>query len=262
MKWHIDLASEIGGRREQQDRVRAYDVPQRPNDCLVVLADGMGGRAHGGLAAQAVLDAAEQALDELTVDNPRQFLDTLCARAHASILEIGRQNNSNPGSTCVCLYLTHDEAYWAYVGDSRLYHFAADELLTKTRDHTVGELLKDNPDDPRPGAVDRVNEHHLYMCLGGQNEPQAEFGATAIGADDWFMLCSDGFWSQVDADEVTQCLPAFNQDQPNAANLVEMATQRGGVGCDNTSVVLVTRKASFLGKAWRRALTPGRRFGG
>lgn len=252
MKWHIDLASEIGGRAEQQDRAHAFAVPQRPNDCLVVLADGMGGREHGGLAAQAVIDSAESALVELSIDNPREFLHTLCTRAHDAILAIGRQRNSSPGSTCVCLYLTHDEAYWAYVGDSRLYHFADDRLLTQTRDHTVGELLKDSPDNARTDSVVGAHEHHLYMCLGGQGKLQPEFGATAIGNDDWFMLCSDGFYNQVDAGEVAQRSPAVNQGRTNAADLVTIATARGGARCDNTSLVLVTRKSSLLGKAWRR----------
>ena len=54
MKWHIDMASEIGGRAEQQDRAEVFAVPNRPNDYLVVLADGMGGQKDGGIAAQAV----------------------------------------------------------------------------------------------------------------------------------------------------------------------------------------------------------------
>ena len=261
MRWHIDLASEIGGRAEQQDRACAFDVPRRPHDCLVVLADGMGGREHGGLAAQAVLDVAENALAEGPVDNPTQFLTGLCEQAHAAILDIGRQRHTRPGSTCVCLYLTGDEAYWAYVGDSRLYHFTADTLLSQTRDHTVGELLKDNPGDTRPDGVEGAHDHHLYTCLGGQGELQPEFGATAIGADDWFMLCSDGFWNQVDADEVAQRIPACHQEPGNAADLVAIATRRGGMHSDNTSLVLVTRKTSLLGKAWRRARMPGRLFG-
>ena len=40
MKWHIDVASDIGGRAEQQDRAEVFAVPNRPNDCLVVLAEG------------------------------------------------------------------------------------------------------------------------------------------------------------------------------------------------------------------------------
>ena len=50
-------------------------------------------------------------------------------------------------------------------------------------------------------------DNRLYMCLGGQNELEPEFGASAVGDDDWFVLCSDGFWNQVGDDEVASARP-------------------------------------------------------
>ena len=251
MKWHIDMASKIGGRAEQQDRAEVFSVPNRPNDCLVVLADGMGGQRDGGLAAQAVIDTAEQVLSAMTIGNPRHFLTDLCDRAHRAIRHIGRQRQSDPASTCVLLYIADDEAYWAHVGDSRLYHFDADNLLSHTRDHTVGELLKNGAtDDPVEGRVD----NRLYMCLGGQNQLEPEFGASATGNGDWFLLCSDGFWNQVAADEVAACLSTVWPGRRVATELANLATQRGGAHGDNVSLVLVRRKTSRLVKAWRRML--------
>ena len=251
MKWHIDMASEIGGRTEQEDRAEVFTVPNRPNDCLVVLADGMGGHQDGGLAAQAVLDNAEQILTAVTIGNPRHLLTDLCDRAHRAIRQIGKQRASDPASTCVLLYITDDEAYWAHVGDSRLYHFDAESLLSHTRDHTVGELLKDGAgDDPDDSRID----NRLYMCLGGQNQLQPEFGASATGSGDWFMLCSDGFWNQVAADEVAARLSTLRPGQEIAAELANLATRRGGSHSDNVSLVLVRRKTSRLAKAWRRVL--------
>ncbi len=251
MKWHIDVASEIGARAEQQDRAEAFAVPNRPNDCLVVLADGMGGQRDGGLAAQAVLDTAEQILSVVTIGNPRDFLTDLCDRAHRAIRHIGRQRRSDPASTCVLLYIADDEAYWAHVGDSRLYHFDADNLLSHTRDHTVCELLRDGSSDD---STDAHVDNRLYMCLGGQNELQPEFGASATGSCDWFMLCSDGFWNQVAADEVAERLSTVRPGREIAADLANLATQRGGSGSDNVSLILVRRKTSRLVKAWRRVL--------
>lgn len=251
MKWHFDMASEIGGRPEQQDRAEVFAIPNRPNDCLVVLADGMGGQQDGGLAAQAVLDCAEQLLSLATIGNPRHFLTDLCDRAHRAIRHIGRKRRSDPASTCVFLYVSDEEAYWAHVGDSRLYHFDAGNLLSHTRDHTVGELLRDNASaDPTDSGVD----NRLYMCLGGQNQLQPEFGATATGSGDWFLLCSDGFWNQVGADEVAAHLSAVRPGKEVAAELVNLATERGGSSGDNASLVLVRRRTSRLATAWRRVL--------
>lgn len=254
MKWQVDLASDIGGRTEQQDRAEVFAVPNRSNECLVVLADGMGGQQDGGLAAQAVLDTAKDVLAQAAPDNPRHFLTDLCAAAHRAIKQIGSARNSKPASTCVLLYIKHDEAYWAHVGDSRLYHFNADSLLSQTRDHTVGELLKNEPSEEVAAPDLEQADSRLYMCLGGENDLQPEYGATAIGTDDWFMLCSDGFWNQIDAEEVSERLLAAPPGERLAAELATAATRRGGAGSDNVSIALVTRKASRLAGAWRRVL--------
>lgn len=248
MKWRFDIASDIGGRANQQDRTAVFDVPNGKDARLVVLADGMGGHSDGDLAAQAVVDTAERALADTVFDNPQEILSDVCVRAHRAILQLGRDRGCNPASTCVCLYLTDEEAYWAHVGDSRLYHFQGNQLLSHTRDHTVRELLKEAPRNER---VDAHAEHLLYMCLGGQNTLQPEFGASAMGQEDWFLLCSDGFWDRVDAEEAADRVEDGFGDKL-ATDLVKLATERGGTNSDNVSVVLVRRKERPFARAWRR----------
>lgn len=249
MRWQFGLASDIGGRAEQQDRVAVFEVPNRADSHLVVLADGMGGHSDGDLAAQAVLDTAERALADTDTAYPREFLESVCVRANRAVLAVGRHHRSNAGSTCVLLYLAADEAYWAHVGDSRLYHFADAELLSHTRDHTVGELLKDathtHSAEPRSAQL-------LYSCLGGHNSLQPDFGASATGSGDWFLLCSDGFWNQVDADEAAATLLAAGRGEGVADRLVRLAIERGGSRGDNVSVVLAIRRSTPLARAWRR----------
>lgn len=255
MNWRFDVASTIGGRPEQQDRAEVFALPLHNGDRLVVLADGMGGQRDGGLAAQAVIDTARAAVTDSPIDHPHQFLGELCRRADRDIVAIGRQRETNPASTCVLLYLSDAEAYWAHVGDSRLYHFQADTLLSHTRDHTIGELLKEAGQAP---VASRRVDHRLYMCLGGQNELNPEFGATAIGADDWFVLCSDGFWGQLDIDEVVARRHSARGDDDLATELVGLARERGGAHSDNVSLVLATQPTSRLRQAWQRL----RRVGG
>ncbi|MCP4307556.1 MAG: serine/threonine-protein phosphatase, partial [bacterium] len=206
MTWRFELATDIGGRLEQQDRAEVLATRDQSDDHLVVLADGMGGQQHGVVAAQAVIDMAEREFRYAPVTHPTRFLSDLCRKTHEAIADIGRQRQSDPASTCALLYVRGNEAYWVHVGDSRLYHFDGDKLLSRTRDHTVAELLKDNHD---PGLTKRFADpadNRLYMCLGGQNDLQPEFGATTVGENDWFMLCSDGFWSQVEAEEIAHAL--------------------------------------------------------
>lgn len=252
MSWCFDLATAIGGRTEQQDRAELFEVPGHPGGHLVVLADGMGGQALGGLAAQTVIETAGRELAAWTRKGPRDCLTDFCHAAHERIREIGRAQGVNPASTCTAVYLTGDEAYWVHVGDSRLYHFNGDRLLYRTDDHTLGTLLAGY--DSGGGVADVEGRHgnRLYMCLGGNNTLEPEFGATAVGRDDWFMLCSDGFWSQVDGEEAAGNVANADVTGGVASDLVGLAAGRGGAGGDNVSLVIATRQQRPARRGWWR----------
>ena len=250
MTWQFDLATHIGGRAEQQDRVEVLAVPERPGEHLVILADGMGGQQQGAVAAQTVIDTARLEFPRAAQSDPRQFLTDLCLKAHEAIREIGRQHNTNPASTCTALYVKGEEAYWIHVGDSRLCHFNAERLVLRSRDHTLAELLKG--ESGKKVETPRKADNRLYMCLGGHNELEPEYGASAVGDEDWFLLCSDGFWNQVGDDEVAQALINPDAGQATASDLAAMATGRAGAGGDNVSLAVVTTKRSESKKAWWR----------
>ena len=254
MTWRFDLATEIGGRAEQQDRVEVLALPDRPGEHVVILADGMGGQQQGAIAAQAVIDTARSVLSQVVETEPKQFLTDLCLRAHETIRAIGKQHDTNPASTCTALYIRGEEAYWIHVGDSRLCHFNADNLVLRTRDHTVAELLNADGSDPQASRQSGLVDNQLYMCLGGQNELEPEFGASAVGDDDWFMICSDGFWNQVGDEEVARAWAGSRADRKTASDLAMMATERGGPGGDNVSVALVMPMPGSpdVKKAWWR----------
>ena len=245
MTWQFDFASEIGGRREQQDRIEVLEVPGPYRGHLLVLADGMGGQDQGAVASQQVADTARAMLSRIADSGPHGFLSELCVNAHESIRAIGRRYGTAPASTCTALYLTDAEAYWVHVGDSRLCHFNAGDLVMRTSDHTLAALT-----GTTTGAGG--GDHRLYMCLGGRNALEPEFGATAVGADDWFLLGTDGFWNQFEETEFGHLLQGADQDRKSAAELARMAVARGGENCDNVSLALAIRGPEKKKAWWRR----------
>lgn len=236
MAWQFGVASDIGGREEQQDRV---DVIASPNGdaYLVVLADGMGGHHGGALAAQAVMDSAKQYFDGNTTDDPLSALESLCSHAHQSIASAATQANQPPGSTCVMLHVSGDEASWAHVGDSRLYHIRNGEVLSRTLDHSMCQLLVSQGEMAESDMADSPLQNQLYMCLGGEQPPTPDLAAAEVKGGDVFMLCSDGFWERVDLQEVSTTL-SDKEPQEAVAQLVQLARQRGGENGDNISLVI------------------------
>lgn len=238
MPWQFSMAADIGGRSEQQDCVEILGSDSGDTH-LVVVADGMGGHRDGALAARTVIETARRRFNTARTSDPRTFLQGLCLESHQGISDLGGDALRSPGSTCVLLYLDGPEAYWAHVGDSRLYHFRKGKLLNFTQDHSVAQLMVAQGRLKESDAATSALKNQLYMRLGGNEPPEPEFGASEVEADDIFMLCSDGFWSSVEPQEALTRLEGLSIDEAGAGLLVDMARERGGTTGDNISLALM-----------------------
>jgi len=238
MPWKTEKAQDIGGRAEQQDRVEIFASPGGERHLLVV-ADGMGGHRDGALAAEAVLAAARNCFEAVSTPEPQQLLGRICLDAHRAILGIDGSGERTPGSTCALLYLEGREAYWAYVGDSRVYHFQEDGFLVdRTRDHSLVELMLSQGHIEAGDPDARALRNQLYMRLGGDSEPEPNFGATAVNAGDLFLVCSDGLWSPAEGDDLLSGAEGQDADPALAERLVAWARAAGGADADNISLAL------------------------
>ena len=238
MPWQFSLASDIGGRSEQQDCLEMLSLNGHDAH-LVVVADGMGGHRNGALAARTVIETARRRFNTGAASDPRTFLQDLCLESHQEISKLGSDEPRSPGSTCVVLYLNGPEAYWAHVGDSRLYHFRNARLLNRTQDHSVAQLMVAQGRLTETDAATSTLQNQLYMRLGGNEPPEPDFGASEVEAGDMFMLCSDGFWSHVEPQEVVNRMEKTFAEDDIAGSLVDVARQRGGATGDNISLVLM-----------------------
>ncbi len=234
MGWEFAQGSDIGGRPEQQD---AYSILDHMGSYLLVLADGMGGREEGAAASDAVIETAHTRFYSPHRAYPEQFLKRLCMEAHRRIRKLGQNHDRLSGSTVVFLYLQDKEAYWAHVGDSRLYHFQNDRLLYHTTDHSLVELQQQESN-----FGNNAETNQLYMCLGGSNAVEPEINAAGLGNDDIFLLCSDGFWNEIGPDEMLQQLRLPGTLQYHADMLIRTAAERGGRNADNISLLIARQQ--------------------
>lgn len=172
-------ASATGSSRESnQDRVG--HGPRR-----VVLADGMGGRQGGEVAARIVVDT----LLARRTDGARRAI----ARANARIQERARTTGPSGMGTTVLVVDQPDvdatNVVVAWVGDSRLYRVRGDEALQVTRDHTWEALLLELGTDPADAAERR---HVLTRAVGTQPQVDVDLCTFELRPGDRLVLCSDG----------------------------------------------------------------------
>jgi len=124
-----------------------------------------------------------------------------------------------PRTTCVLCLVQDGYAYWAHVGDSRLYLYRNDEVVRRTKDHTIIEKLRQQGVLSEKEMVEHPEKNRLLKCVGGPREPSVALGEeTALMPGDKLLLCTDGLWEAMPAEEIQQYL---NRDDLEDA-LVDM----------------------------------------
>lgn len=224
--------TDIGGREEQQDRAAVFSGD---NARLLVVADGVGGHTGGALAAQTVIDVANEAFRDFEPapkTAPAQWLERLATSAHERINILGGAQGLNAHSTCVLLYIDAEVAAWAHVGDSRLYRFASGRLVERTMDHSIVELMHLQGRITEEEMKTHRDRNRLYEALGGSQRPQVETGGKPVASDDGFLLVSDGVWENATNADLESVFEAAELDEA-LGHLIETARAQGGPDCDN-----------------------------
>ena len=204
---------------------------------FAVLADGMGGLLAGEVASGIAVDAACKRLHDpaLTRTCADDLAEVLSA-AHDAVSERAKVMRyvGKMGTTLVVWAQGPHAAYYAHVGDSRLYTYSAGELTQITRDHTMAQRLIDEG-RLSPHDADRApNRHVLTHAMGLPGLFKAECGE--VPACERVLLCSDGLSDLVKAPEICELMST--QELEDCANfLLKAALDRGGR--DNVSVAII-----------------------
>lgn len=200
MRIEYSDVSDVGHRDDNQDRAA---VVADHAAALLVVMDGMGGHADGARAAEigrsALLEAF--AAEPHPVFDPLGFLHLSLGRAHAAVVDAGRgmKLDHRPRATCAACLVQDGAAWWAHLGDTRLYHIRHGAVIERTRDHThVEQLLRD-------GMIreDEVQTHpmrnYVDCCLGGEPaQPGMSLSLRRpLQPGDILLACSDGVWANL-----------------------------------------------------------------
>lgn len=238
----IVQASSVGRRETNEDRVAHWLSPEA---ALMAVADGLGGHAHGELAAAIaveILGAAFRSEAKPKLADPAAFLERSLNLAHAAIVRESEQRrfHENPRTVLVACVVQDGHAYWTHVGDCRFYVFRTGRIAARSRDHTVVQRLVDEGRIREEAAGTHPHRNRLLQCLGGIQTPQPEPTANLrLAREDIVLLCSDGFWGPLTPRQMMHAL--LSRPLAEAIpELVALAESRAGIECDNISVVAMT----------------------
>lgn len=200
LRYETAEISLIGDREQNQDRVA---VARRRGAVLLSVVDGMGGHSEGEQAAEVATGSLMRSFREAPsgIDEPARFLTTSVERAHDEVVSLGVELSleDKPRATCAVCLVVDDTAWWAHVGDARVYLIRDGNILDRTRDHSHVEVLL------REGLIteDEVHghpmRHYVESCLGGEsNLPDLSSPHRhSLQSGDVILVCSDGLWSGI-----------------------------------------------------------------
>jgi len=198
--------SRLGNRGMNQDR---GCIVEQGETLLILIADGMGGHKGGELAAQEAMDCfiSELKLQKTPLKDPAKFIDDTLKMAHHQISKLGAADDPPfyPRTTCVVCLVQEGQAFWAHLGDSRLYVLRDNEVLDRTRDHTYIEELYQNEVISEEEMLTHPMRNYVTYCLGGPNEmPPSSTGYIAeLQDNDLILLCTDGMWGAINIEDIT-----------------------------------------------------------
>jgi len=201
---------------------------------LLAVADGLGGHEAGEHAAQAAVTILET-LDIEAPDIERSLVQ-LVRTANRVILEASIRNLSfkGMGTTLTAALLRAGTAYWAHVGDSRLYLFRQGLLLQITEDQTPLAILVRRGDLTKEEARRHPLRNLITSCLG-REKYEIESGALELRTDDMLLLTTDGLHGSISEADLVALLKQNLSLDAKVEALIEAALSAGGQ--DNITVV-------------------------
>ena len=234
--------SRVGGRERNEDRIGHWSAPE---STLLAVADGLGGHAHGDVAAQIAINVLGGAFDVAArpkLAEPEQFFARAIEAAHDTILREARLRDygDSPRTVLAACVVQDGHVYWSHVGDCRFYLVRKGRIVLRTRDHTVVQRLVDDGRIREEAMATHPHRNRLLQCLGGIQQPQPDWqGGVRLAHEDILLLCSDGFWGPLTARQMLHALLSkpLAEAVPELADLAERCA---GADSDNISVVAMT----------------------
>jgi PPM family protein phosphatase len=229
--------SDAGDQKENQD-FHATKTFSDGSDGLFVIADGLGGHRGGAVASQIAVKAI---MDHKHRGQPNWLEDAIQAANSAIAKKADEEIElSRMRTTIVALWIRNGEAFWANVGDSRLYVIRNHRIVEHTPDDTVAFVLfktGEIGEDEIRGHPDRSK---LLKTLGADDAVKVHLQAagTRVKLGDRFLLCSDGLWECVRHDQIEDISRRNSVCADFVAALMSAAKRSATGEKDNITVVV------------------------
>lgn len=179
---------EKGCREKNEDSLIFWHMRKgRRYRDIAVLCDGIGGLPMGeDASAYVVRQLANWFMSEgyrLPAKKQIFRIQQLCYQLHEELKAYGKERGIRLGTTATIVLMEENRIYWIHIGDCRLYLVGERKIRILTKEHQdeKGNLKQ---------AIG-AGEWHLPMAKSRR-----------LHRGDKFLLCSDGFYRHLEAEEL------------------------------------------------------------
>lgn len=224
-------ATHVGLVRQHNEDALAIIEPE-----TYLVADGMGGQAAGEIASRMLVDSIGNFLHSTPRPWNENVLKASIVKAGDQIFETAqsRAEYHGMGTTATILHLDDRRAYYAHVGDSRLYRIRNERLRQITDDHSYVEELVRSGEISHAAARIHPMKNYLTQAVGAMLDLKVDSGSFALEHRDAFLLCTDGLTNMVDDEEIARIIRTSRNP---ADDLIRAALDNGGK--DNVTVIVL-----------------------
>ncbi len=231
--------SDVGNVRENNEDYFGYYKGSYGE--IAIVCDGMGGHKGGKTASRITVEVIKQHFEKLGRNyNERDELKNSLIKANNAIINAASDGNEfkGMGSTAVVLLIRENKAFYAHLGDSRLYLIRNKEITQLTKDHSLVQELVDGEIITEQQALEHPQKNVITRALGDHNKaiPEVVKEPLNIYKNDVFVLCTDGLTNYIKDDEILKSV--LNNAPQAAANLLIDSTKRKEAK-DNITVQIV-----------------------
>lgn len=230
----------IGGRNENEDSYDYfYEYFQKQLRFCAVVADGLGGHGGGAEASQTTVeyfkrvfqdqkDCFVQKLDE----NMNEINSIICSK---------QTEREKMRTTVAVLTIENGYVTTAHVGDSRIYHFVDGKIVNMTFDHSVSQLAVLSGEITQEDVRHHIDRNKLLRSIGKSDGVKTEINSwgTTKEQKHAFLLCTDGFWENINEQEMTKCLEVSSGPKEWMDGMIKILSTRIGKDSDNNTAIAV-----------------------
>ena len=186
-------ATDVGCVRPINEDSAAVFAPE-----VYVVADGMGGHAAGEVASHILVKSVRESLSGLPHIEEQDLREAIHRANHEILATVAQHPDcQGMGTTATMLHIEEGRAFWAHVGDSRLYLLHGESLQQITRDHSYVEDLVEHGELTEAEARIHPQKNMLTRAVGVEESLEVECGGWGVSAGGGLVVGRGGRMERV-----------------------------------------------------------------